>query len=143
TNAAISAALRWLRVGIAVVDAQRRLLSANAAAAEELAQGTHLRLDGGHVVGAHQHATRALVALLAACEVERPPPGVALVSAPGCGALELLAVASDVASMGRCFVLMLNQTRRTHAASTQALQSRYRLTAAEAQLASHMARGSA
>jgi len=143
TNAAIVAALRWLRVGIAVVDDERRLLSANAAAEEIFARATHLKVDGGHVVGAHQGATRALTTLLGACDAERPPSSVALVSAPGSGALEVLAVANDAPELGRCFVLMLNWTRDKQAASTEALQSLYRLTAAEAQLVSQVARGSA
>jgi len=143
TNAAIVAALRWLRVGIAVVDDERRLLSANAAAEEIFARATHLKVDGGHVVGAHQGATRALITLLDACDAERPPSSVALVSAPGSGALEVLAVANDAPELGRCFVLMLNWTRDKQAASTEALQSLYRLTAAEAQLVSQVARGSA
>lgn len=146
TNAAIVAALRWLRVGIAVVDPQRRLLSANAAAAETLAQATHFRLDGGHIIGTHQAATRALVALLTNAEGDIAVPGVALVSANGCrgSALEVVAVAADdSAPIGRTFVLMFNHPRRAHAASGRVLQSLYRLTTTEAQLASQLARGSA
>jgi DNA-binding CsgD family transcriptional regulator len=145
TNAAIVAALRWLRVGIAVVDPQRRLLSANAAAAETLAQATHFRLDCGNIVGAHQAATRALVDLLSASEDGIAAPSVALVSANGCrgSALEVVAVAAHSEPIGRSFVLMFNHPRRAHAASAQVLQSLYRLTSTEAQLASQLARGSA
>ncbi|HUL63574.1 MAG TPA: hypothetical protein VLW55_03060 [Burkholderiaceae bacterium] len=146
TNAAIVAALSWLRVGIAVVDPQRRLLSANAAAAETLAEATHFRLDGGHIVGAHQGATRALVAVLTtASEGDIAAPSVALVSANGCrgSALEVVAIAADSAPIGRSFVLMFNHPRRAHTASTHVLQSLYRLTTTEAQLASQLARGSA
>jgi len=145
TNAAIVAALRWLRVGIAVVDSQRRLLSANAAAAETLAQAMHFRLDGGHVVGTHHAATRALVTLLTASEGDTAVPSVALVCANGCrgSTLEIAAVATDSMLIGRSFVLMFNQPRRAHTASAQALQSLYRLTTSEAQLATQLAGGSA
>jgi hypothetical protein len=105
TNAAIVAALRWLRVGIAVVDPQRRLLSANAAAAEILAQATHFRLDGGHVVGTHQAATRAFVALLTASEGDSAVPSVALVCASGCRdrfGVDRPFVRADVQSVAPC-----------------------------------------
>jgi len=142
TNAAIVAALRWLRIGIAVVDVQRRLLSANATAAETLALAAHLKLEEGHVLGAHPGAARSLDTLLAACEEDSARPGVALLSATDGSTLEVLAVSGSVSPLGRSFVLMLNQTRRAHCASVRALQSLYRLTASEAQLAAQVAGGS-
>ncbi|HTT11210.1 MAG TPA: helix-turn-helix transcriptional regulator [Burkholderiaceae bacterium] len=142
TNAAIVAALRWLRIGIVVVDPQQRVLSANAAAAETLAQAGHLELQEGHVVGAHQGAGRALAALLAACESDPAQPNVALIFAADGSALEMVAVAGGASPLGRSFVLMLNPTRRTRGASVRALRALYRLTASEARLAAHVASGS-
>jgi DNA-binding CsgD family transcriptional regulator len=141
-NAAIVALLQWLHIGIAVIDARLRLHHANPSAHAILAQGTHLRVDGERVVGAHRNATRDFVALLdAALHAGGTLPCMAQVSATGRGALELVVRATEEASFGRCFVVLLNEVRARRAGSANALQSLHGLTAAEAQVALRLARG--
>lgn len=136
----IGSVLGWLRIGIAVTDADRRMLDANAQAADTLAQGAHLKLQGGYVAGANRGTARTFNALLDARVAQPGEPGVALLCGAG-GALEVLAVAHAGHAGVPVFVLLLNPTRLSLTASISVLRLLYRLTAAEAQLAVCVARG--
>ncbi len=141
-NAAIVAMVHWLQIGVAVIDAQLRLRHANPSAHALFAQGTHLRIDDGRVVGAHPRATRDLVALLQSARcASGVRPCVAPISANGLGALELVVHATEESALGRCFVVMLKDICSAVTGSAHALQSLHGLTAAEAQVVLRLARG--
>ena len=96
----------------AIVDTERRVLSANTAAAETLARQ---RISSSKTATLQARIT-TLRAHSEYCWRRARETAMRLAS-PGCGtrgaALEMLAVASDSTRSGRSFVLMLNLNLRT------------------------------